>query len=309
MFYTQLRSFHAVAREGGFTAAARALGIGQPTVTSQVKALEDYFQVELFHRRGRRVALTDTGKTLFAVSQRLIVAEAEAKDLLNAVGGFHTGEIKVAAVGPYHVTEMLSAFNERHPGIKLAVTVGNSQESLQRLLDYRADVGVLAHVEEDPRFHAIPYSRHPVAVFVNADHPWATRRAVRIKELEGQRLVLREVGSTTRRAFEEALKAAGVTVNPVMEIGSREAIWMAVQRGIGIGVVSEIEFVPHPRLSMLEVLDAEIYTYAHVVCLAERHDSRIIRAFLGVVDDLLAARASLGGRGNPQNLADTLSVP
>lgn len=294
MFYTQLRSFHAVAREGGFTAAARALGIGQPTVTSQVKALEDYFQVELFHRRGRRVELTDTGRALFAVSQRLTAAEAEARDMLNAVGGFHSGEIKVAAVGPYHVTEMLSAFNERHPGIKLAVTVGNSQESLQRVLDYRADVGVLAHVEENPRFHAIPYSRHPVRVFVNTDHPWAGRRAVRLKELQGQRLVLREVGSTTRRAFEEALKAAGVTINPVMEIGSREAIWMAVQRGIGIGVVSEIEFVPHPRLRVLKVLDAEIYTYAHVVCLAERHESRIIRAFLDVVDDLLAARSSVG---------------
>ena len=106
--------------------------------------------------------------------------------------------------------------------------------------------------------------------------------------------MLREVGSTTRRAFEEALKAAGVTINPVMEIGSREAIWMAVQRGIGIGIVSEIEFVPHPRLRVLKVLDAEIYTYAHVVCLAERYESRIISAFLDVVDDLLAARSSVG---------------
>lgn len=290
MLYTQLRSFHAVARGGGFTAAARALGIGQPTVTSQVKALEDYFQVELFHRRGRRVELTETGRALFQISQRLMALEGEARDMLNAVGGFHSGELKVAAVGPYHVTEMLSAFSDRYPGIRLSVAVRNSRESLEWLLDYRADVGVLAHVEDDPRFHAIPYSRHPVVVFVNTDHPWADRRAIRLDELEGQRMVLRELGSTTRRAFEEALKQAGVTIDPVMEIGSREAVWMAVQRGIGIGVVSEIEFVPHPRLCLLEVLDADIYTYAHVVCLAERRESRIIRAFLEVVDDLLMAR-------------------
>ncbi|HEX9703344.1 MAG TPA: LysR family transcriptional regulator, partial [Rhodospirillales bacterium] len=92
MLYTRLRSFHAVAREGGFTAAATALGIGQPTVTSQVKALEDHFQVELFHRQGRRVRLTDTGKALFTVTQRLMAAEVEAQDMLNAVGGFHSGE-------------------------------------------------------------------------------------------------------------------------------------------------------------------------------------------------------------------------
>ena len=290
MFYTQLRSFHAVAREGGFTAAARVLAIGQPTVTSQVKALEDFFQVELFHRKGRRVALTDTGKALFALTQRLMAAEAEARDMLNAIGGFHSGELKVAAVGPYHVTEMLSAFSARYPEIKLSVAVRNSRESLQWLLDYRADVGVLAHMEDDPRFHAIPYSRHPVVVFVNADHPWADRHAVKLQELEGQRMVLREVGSTTRRAFEDVLTTKGVTINPVMEIGSREAIWMAVERGIGIGVVSEIEFVPHPRLRVVRVADAEIYTYAHVVCLAERRDSRVIRAFLDVVGGLLAAR-------------------
>jgi len=68
-----------------------------------------------------------------------------------------------------------------------------------------------------------------------------------------------------------------------------------VERGIGIGVVSEIEFVPHPRLRVLKVADAELYTYAHVVCLAERRESRIIRAFLDVVDVLLATRAATDG--------------
>ncbi len=53
MNHTQLRSFHAVAAEGGFTAASRVLNVGQPTITTQVKALEQHFNVELFHRRGR----------------------------------------------------------------------------------------------------------------------------------------------------------------------------------------------------------------------------------------------------------------
>ncbi len=105
-------------------------------------------------------------------------------------------------------------------------------------------------------------------------------------------MVLREVGSTTRRAFEDALRAAGVTVNTVMEIGSREAVWMAVERGIGIGVVSDIEFIPHPRLRGLRVADAEIFTYAHVVCLAERKDAPVIRAFLDVVEQLLVENGS-----------------
>jgi len=300
MLYTQLRSFHAVAREGGFTAASKALKIGQPTITSQVRALEQYFGVELFHRRGRRVALSDTGSQLFAITRRIMSLEQEASDLLNASGGFHVGLIKVGAVGPYHATEMLSAFHQRFPELKISVTIGNSREVRRQLLDYEVDVAVLAQEESDPRFHAVPYSRHPVVVFVNRDHRWYKRRkALRIAELQGQPLILREVGSTTRLAFEKALERAGVTIDPVMEIGSREAVWLAVERGVGIAVVSEFEFIPHPHLRALPIADAEIFTTAHVLCLADRRESRLIRAFFGVVEALVAARAAPGGPSPP----------
>ena len=296
MIYTQLRSFHAVAAEGGFTAASRVLGIGQPTITSQVRALERYFSVELFHRRGRTVELTTAGQELFQIAQRIMVLEEEAQDLLNAYGGFHTGQVKVGAVGPYHVIEMLSAFNERHPRIRLSVTVGNSRDMVERLLDYSVDVAVLAHVEDDPRIFAMPYSRHPVVIFVNKDHPWARRgrRRIGIAELQGQRMVLRETGSTTRLAVEAALRKAGVTIDPVIEIGSREAVWLAVVRGIGIGAVSNIEFIPHPALHVVQVKDAEIFTTAHVNCLTERRDSRLVREFFAVAG-LLKANRDLGG--------------
>jgi len=282
MIFTQLRSFHAVAEERGFTAASRVLNVGQPTLTSQVRALEEMFQVELFHRRGREIALTDAGEALFVITRRIIDLEGEARDVLNAFGGFHTGTLRVGAVGPFHATEMLSAFSERYPGIRLAVTVGNSREMVNRLLDYSADVAVLAHVEDDPHIFAMPYSRHRVVIFVNKKHRFAKRRNIRIAELEGERMVLRERGSTTRLALEAALKEHGVGIDPVMEIGSREAVWLAVARGIGIGAVSDIEFIAHPDLHVLNVSDADIYTTAHVNCLMERRNARLIEAFFDV---------------------------
>ncbi|KAA3628051.1 MAG: LysR family transcriptional regulator [Proteobacteria bacterium] len=294
MSYTQLRSFQAVASEGGFTAAARVLNIGQPTVTSQVRALEERYGVELFHRRGREVSLTDAGRALFAITRRLISLEEDARDLLNAYGGFHVGELKVGAVGPYHATEMLSAFNERYPDIRLTVAMGNSKEMVQRLLDYQADVAVLAHVEDDPRIFAMPYSSHPVVVIINKSHPLADRSGLRLRDLGGQRMVFRETGSTTRLAFETALQEAGVVIDPVMEIGSREAVWLAVARDIGIGVVSDIEYIPHPDIRPIEIIDADIRTTAHVNCLVERRESRLIQAFFNVARLLLDNRRADG---------------
>lgn len=294
---TQLRSFHTVATHGGFTAAANVLNIGQPTISSQVKALEERYRVELFHRRGRRVELTETGRRLLELTQRIASLESEAVDLLNAVGGLRSGHLRVSAVGPYHVTEMLSAFRDRYPGVEFSVRISNSREALRQLMDYKADVAVLAHTEDDPRIHAIPYSRHPVIAFVNSDHPWAGRTSVSIHEFAEQHVILREVGSTTRLAFEAGLASAGARMGSFTEIGSREAIWLAVERGMGVGIVSEFELIPHPRLHPLPFRDAEIYTYAHVVCLAERRQGPLVRAFFGVVESLLAARRNVTETG------------
>jgi aminoethylphosphonate catabolism LysR family transcriptional regulator len=287
MRHTQLRSFHAVAQGGSFTAAAKVLGVSQPTVTTQVKSLEREFGVELFRRRGRRVELTESGSGLLDITRRLSADEKEAADYLNETRELKTGHLRVGAVGPYHVTDMLAAFNARHPGLYVSVAVGNSRQTLADLLDYRTDVAVLAHVDPDPRLVAIPYRRHKVVAFCPADHAFARRRSIRLRDLEGQPMIVREAGSTTRRAFDQALDRAGVRPRIVMEIGSRESIREAVAKGIGLGVVSEAEFIPDPRIRALPVADAEIYTYAHVVHLQERQNARLVRAFLAVLRGLL----------------------
>jgi aminoethylphosphonate catabolism LysR family transcriptional regulator len=296
MRHTQLRSFHAVAQSGSFTAAARELGVSQPTITTQVRSLENEFGIELFVRRGRRIELTEAGGGLLDITRRLFADEKEAADYLNESRELKTGHLRVGAVGPYHVTDMLAAFNARYPGLYVSVTVGNSRQTVADLLDYRTDVAVLAHVDPDPRLVAIPYRRHRVVVMCPADHAFARRRGVRIREMTGQRLIVREAGSTTRRAFDQAMREAGIEARIVMEIGSRESIREAVAKGIGLGVVSEAEFIPDPRIRALPVTDAAIYTYAHVVHLRERQNARLVRAFLGVLKGLLPGGAGRSRR-------------
>jgi aminoethylphosphonate catabolism LysR family transcriptional regulator len=283
MRLTQLRSFHAVATEGSFTRAAEKLHVSQPTVTTQVRQLEELYKVELFHRTGRRVRPTEIGERLLHLSRQIFSLEADAIQLLGDVGELRSGHLRVAAVGPSHVTKMLAAFNQRYPGVKISVSTGNSQDVLDRLLDYRADVGVLAQVFRDKRFVSVPFSEHPVLVFCSSAHRFAKRRSIRSVELQGERLLVRESGSTTRKALEAALKAAQVEPDVVMEVGSREIIREAVVQGLGIAAVSEVEYVPGPGLHAVRISDAQVKTYAHVVCLAERQEMRMVRAFYDVI--------------------------
>ncbi len=293
MRLTQLRSFHAVARAGGFTGAAKLLHISQPTVTTQVRFLEESYGCELFYRRGHKVTLTLLGEQLYEIAQRIFALESETVHLLVDSGELKSGHLRVGAVGPFHVTEMLARFNQRFPGMQVSVRVGNSATVLQSLVDYQTDVAVLAQFNDDPRFHFVPYSRHPIVVFAHRNHRFAARKSIRIQDLEGEGMILREVGSTTRKALDDALKRAEVTPRVVMEIGSREAIREAVIMGVGIGAVSEIEYIPDPEIRMVRISNAQMFTHAHVVCLEERRGARLVKAFLEIVAHLQHRR---GGR-------------
>jgi aminoethylphosphonate catabolism LysR family transcriptional regulator len=251
-----------------------------------VRFLEETYGIELFYRRGHKVTLTPLGEQLYAMAQKIFALESDTVHLLEDSGELKSGQLRVGAVGPFHVTEMLARFNRRFPGIEVSVRVGNSETVLAGLVDYSTDVAVLAQFTRDPRFHSVPYRRHPVVVFVHRSHRFASRPSIRIAELEGEPMIVREEGSTTRKAFDDAVKHAGVAPRIAMEIGSREAIREAVIKGMGIGVVSEIEFIPDPNLRKVAVSDAVMHTHAHVVCLDERRGARLVNAFLDIVREL-----------------------
>jgi len=126
-------------------------------------------------------------------------------------------------------------------------------------------------------------------VFAHVDHPLAKHDSIRLQDLHGQPMVMREQGSTTRLALEKVLKEADVMPRVVMEIGSREALREAVARGIGLGTVSEAEFVPDPRFKLLPIEGNPVSTHTYIYCLADRKDSRLVASFLEQVSAMPAA--------------------
>ncbi len=290
MNHAQIRAFHAVATEGSFTKAARLLGVSQPAVTIQVRALEESYGVNLLHRSGQRVTLTDLGDGLLEHTRRIFDIEQEADELLTAARELRGGHLKAGADGPYFVMGLLASFIARYPGVRVTVAMGNSQSVFRDLVEYRTDVAVVARIDDDRRFHAKPYSRQRVVIFVPRGHDWAKRRTIKLAELDGQPMVLREEGSSTRQIIEEALKRAGVTPRVVMEIGSREALHEAVAAGLGIGVVTESELGQDDRLAILKISDATLEAREYVVCLKERRAVRTVQAFFDLADEDRASR-------------------
>ena len=285
MNQAQLRAFHAVATQGGFTAAAEALQLTQPTLSGHVHGLEKNFGIKLFERRGRGVALTGLGHALLEITRRQFALEAEAEQLLSRARGIMSGRLRVAADGPHLILPLLGDFNRRYPGVELSIDFGNSERVLAELFALRADVAVLPDLEPDPRLRVRPLRRDRLVCFVNRSHAWTRRRSIRLAELAGERLVVRESGSTTRAIFEQTLRRAGVQPAARLRVGSREGVREAVAAGLGVGVIGESEFGHDSRLHALSVRDQRLQLTEYLVCL---HEARAMPVVAGLFD-LLAA--------------------
>jgi len=285
----ELRAFDATARLGSMSAAARQLGLSQPTVSGHIAGLERRFGVELFFRRGRRVELTGFGRVLQESTHRMFRAELDALASLREARSQYLGHLHVCAVGPYNVTPMLKRFRERWPAVHLTVSVGDSTDIVERVIDYRGDLGVLVHAVSDPRIHCVPFRRQTLIVLAPRSHPVAGRGSVSLADLRNQEFVMREVGSTTRSVFEHGLTQAGVQIRVTLEIGSRESVKEAVAQGLGLGVVADAAFTPDPRIVALPITGVQLHTHSHVICRVERRPARLIACFLSVVDELRPA--------------------
>ncbi len=279
MYYSQLRAFHAVAAHGGFTNAADHLGLTQPTLSDQVKRLEHDFDVLLVNRVRKRTTLTATGQRLFEITDAMLDMENRAVELLAESQALRVGHLAIAADAPFHILRVIGEFRRRYPGISVSVNLGNSEAVMAQLLDYRADIGVLANVPDDPRLRTKTLRDDPLVAVTPTNHAWAKRKAVPFEALAKENLVLRERGSSTRQLIEDEFHRRGMELNAVIEMEGRESVHEAVAAGIGVGFVSKPEFGYDTRLAMVDLKDCDLRMRESMVCLEARFATRAVAAF------------------------------
>ncbi len=286
MLSSELKAFYMVARLGSITLAAKKLGLSQPTVTTQIRNLESSYGVELFHRGGRRLALSEEGVRLLPMVKGLLQQESDIEFFLRN-SGLGQGTLRVAATAPYYILDLVKIFRERLPQVEVSVEIGNSQQVLEWLEDYRVDVAASSQLLEDTRLIRRVLGTDPLVLAVHRSHPLATRASVPLAALTGHCLLMREQGSTTRKLTEQMLEEAGVKVGALLEIGSRESIREAVLRNIGISIIARHEVPHNPELRVISLEGAPVM-HEYLYCLKERRQARLPAAFLGLAQEVSA---------------------
>ncbi|WP_075995264.1 LysR substrate-binding domain-containing protein [Salaquimonas pukyongi] len=278
MRYVQLRAFHHVAVCGGFSRAAEALHLTQPAVSDQVRKLEIDYDIRLFDRNRKQVALTSHGEKLLEFTHRLFEVEQQAAEYLNAERTLKSGRLNIIADSPHHILHLLGPFRQRYPDVFVSIHSGNSVEVLESLYSYKADVGVLGDIPDSRDFDVMRLSSTPIIAFAPQGSEVARKGSLTLKELAKLPLVLREQGSKTRAMLEEYASGKGVRLNAGIEVEGREAVRDVVLHGGGVGIVSEAEFDADSGLVKIPIRDARLVMDEALITLKERRDSRIIRA-------------------------------
>ena len=241
MISQRIRVFQAVATHMSFSRAAEELSISQPGVTFHIKALEKEYGVDLFERVGKRLYLTDAGRTLAGYVQRMALMEEEARVALEELKGLESGLLVVGAsatIGIYLLPEVVGEFRKRHPGIKVSLRVGNKRHTIERLLRNELDFGLVAGPVLDDALIAEPYLDDELVVIVSPSHRFAREAIVYPGELRRETFLLRESGSGTQELMEERLSQLGIEPADTMQLGSTEAIKQAVAANLGISTAS-----------------------------------------------------------------------
>ncbi len=287
MRFVQLRAFHYVAIHAGFSRAAQVLNVTQPAISDHVRKLEAEYDVSLFDRHKKQIALTEQGKQLLEITHRLFDIEQLARDYLSESRALRTGTLRLVVDSAHHVMNILSIFREQYPGVFVSVRVGNSAQVLDSLSSYAADIGVLGEIPENRQFKILPLNSTSIIAFAPAASDYAELTGVTLLQLSKMPLVLREPGSKTRAKIEQHAAACGVQLRIDIEAEGREAVRDIVAAGGGVGIVSEAEIADNLNFIQIPIVDSQLTMDEAIVCLRDRQHSRLIQAFMAIAETTL----------------------
>ena len=286
----QLQAFCAVVEKRSFSQAAERLGVTQPAVSLQVRALEKRLGTKLLDRSGRRVEPTEAGLLLYRGAQRLLTLEEELVNEVAAADfeGPVAGTLEIgASTGPGGVVlpRLLCEFAESHPELHVQLSVAATQTIVERVADRTLEIGVVGAA---PRHRAVeyePFFRDSVVLACPVGHRFAGRR-ISLKELESEPLIVMQEGAGVRDVIEDELRNLGAplkSLNVRLELGLQESVVSAVRAGYGVSFISRSSIESDLEAGMLEearVVGLEAEREIYLVRATGRSETRAAREFL-----------------------------
>jgi len=263
----QLNVFVIAAETLNFTQTAKRLHLTQSNVSQHIKSLESQLGVELFERKGRTLEITDAGTVLLPMAREIVEGSIRVAEQMELLKNEVHGHLVVGcntAPGKYILPTMLAKFHEQYPLVRISCQVlptkqvqeGMAEGNIHFTLSNRADAS-----GEGAEYYL--YLEEPIELIAPLHHPWAYRDELEPEELYEEPFITREKGSGTYQNVAKNLLDIGIDIDRLdafMEMGTSEALALAVEQGLGVGFVSRLilEKICQGRVAVIKVRGLDI---------------------------------------------------
>lgn len=281
----QLQIFEMVVRLGGYTRAAQALHLTQPTISMQVKKLSETIGYPLLERVGNHLHTTTVGDEVYASAQSILGSMVSLGESAAALEGVVKGPLRIAVIttAKYFMPHLLGAFIRQHPEVEPILKVTNRSRVLERLKSNTDDLLIMGQVPVEFAVEAHPFVDNELVVVASTRHPLTQTTSISLQQLSKERFLVREAGSGTRLAVDRLFAEQDLKIQPYMDLGSSEAIKQAVMAGLGISVLSRhnlrLELASN-HIAILDVKGFPLKRRWYAVHLKGKKLSLVARTFL-----------------------------
>lgn len=303
-----LRIFHIAAQKGSFSAAADELVITQPTVSAQIKALEQQYGLILFKRIGKRIELTDSGKRLSKYSKRVFDLAAEIEGLLNDIRKSEEGIIRLGigkSYGKYFISPLLSRFQKKFPKVKIILKEGNSEDIFKGILRYEIDFGLLGINNALARksLELIRIQKEEVLLVVWPHHRLANSKSVSFSDLKDEPIILREKGSGVRDLIIARFEQEKIKPNIVVETENVSTLIELIKEEEGVGFLSKFVAEKELGTGTLKAISFQkkLYIDGYLAFLKNSYFSQTRKAFLRALVEYIS-------QGSDANFLDVKKI-
>jgi len=286
----QLKIFYACGRHHTFSDAAEEIFLTQPAVTMQIRELEGYLGIDLFHRTGKRIELTEAGRILLKYARKIFDLATAAETSIMQIKDLKTGTLLIGTNKvyiKYVMPSIVSSFQEKYPGIHVNLYGGSASEIIESLINHKIELGIVpAKPPYPPQLKVIPFTQEELVLGLAPNHPLNKKRSISIQDLAHEPLVIREKGSYTREIILDRYRKAKIKPRILTEANSWDFIKEQVASGNGIAFLAEWTLKEELAAGSLKtrILTEGPFTFnVDIVCLKRRSISPSAQVFIDLL--------------------------
>lgn len=285
----QLQVFMAVWENRSFSRAAQEICLTQPTVSGHIRALEEALGVQLFDRGGKKVIPTKAGEFFYPFVRQILKLDSQAEREMAMFLGQERGSLELGGSnipGQYILPALIGQFKVKRPNVQVILRIADTTAITLSVANSDLELGMVGAVVPKTGLRFEPCFHEEMVLIVAPGHRFANCKQVSLADLVSEPFIVRERGSGTRLATENALKAAGnlqiKDLQIVAEIGSTEAVRQAVKAGLGCSIISQRaveDDLRHGLLYALALEGVQLYRQFYLVWHGHRTLSPLADAF------------------------------